>query len=148
MRNGYVYFGFVSAESLKRFIEDFFSGDTFYIKETIDEYKPIFKFEIIKKGRAFSDKGEVRWEEKDGGYNILILTEDKLENIPATISEVTDSWMVEPDMKFYLVIIDPIPMGHISPNFKQYPNDAKYIITSIYKRNGISTFISPRRFEK
>lgn len=141
---GYVYFGIMEIGSLKKFIEEFFSGnEIFYIKETINEYKPSHEFEI--RGRAFSDKGEVRWEEKDGGYNTLILTDSRIENIPAGISEVGGNWMVEPNMKFYLV---PITMGHISPSFKQYPNDAEYIIASIYKRNGISTFISSRRFEK
>ncbi len=143
---GYVYFGIAEIELIEKFIKEFFSGnEIFYIKETIDAYKPSHELEISKKGRAFSDKGEVRWEEKDGGYNTLILTESRLENIPAGISEVNGNWMVEPNMKFYLV---PITMGHISPSFKQYPKDTKHIIASIYKRNGISTFISSRRFEK
>ncbi|VVB88736.1 Uncharacterised protein [uncultured archaeon] len=143
---GYIYFGTVKIELLEKFMKEFFCEDEiFYIKETIDSYKLSPKLEISIKGRAFSNKGEVRWEEKEGAYNTLILTEDKLENIPAGISEVNDNWIVEHDMKFHLV---PLQMGHISPNFKEYPNGAEYIRASIYKRNGISSFISPRRFEK
>ncbi|MCG2738569.1 MAG: hypothetical protein L6265_06920 [Thermoplasmatales archaeon] len=144
MINGYVYSGILSMESLGKFIKEFFSGnETFYIKEVINEYKPT-EPEIFKKGRVFSEKGEVRWEEKNGWYHALILIENRLANLPDGISEIDEDWLVE-NMKLHLVNLQ---MRHISPCFKQYPKDAEYIETSVYKRSGVPTFISPRSFVK
>lgn len=150
MNEGYVYAGTLEVEELERIIKELFSEEgAFYIKEEIDDYQ-IYEGlpehgEIPKKGRIFSDKGEVRWEERnDGKLGVLILAEEALETLPIGIAEVNGDWAVERN-KIYLV---PPGMGHISPKFDDYPKGARRMAVCFYKEKGKNVFISPRRFEK
>lgn len=147
MSSGYAYSGVLDVSTLKNFLKDFFTGDEiFHIKEEIDSYLPDVGLPdgISPKGRVFSDSGEARWEEKDNKYNVLVLTENKIENLPYGFFEAGGNWDVEANKKVYLA---PLNMGCISPKFNEYPKDAKYLMVCFYKKDGRNVFISPRRFE-
>lgn len=148
---GFVYSGRLNKESLLKFISDFFAPEkSFYILQEIDVYEPkegLPSDNIGKKGQIFSEEGEVRWEEKNGKYSVVVLSEHEIATIPAEIIPVNGDWTIEKNEELYLTSPNA---SHVSPNFKKYPkqiNDTSpKLAASFYYRNGIATFVSPRGF--
>lgn len=149
MDSGYVYSGILDLDSLKDLFKEINTENPlFYIKEAIDDYQISEKLPDVKiprNGSVFSDKGEIRWDEKEGMYHVLVLTEEEIKKIPNNLLKIEGNWRIKKNKKLFLV---PLKMGHISPNFKHYPYDAKYLFVCYYLNNEKNYFISPRRFEK
>jgi hypothetical protein len=146
---GFVYTGRLNKESLLKLVSDFFAKEeSFHIRQEIDIYEPKegLPLDIARKGQVFSERGEVRWEEKNGKYFVVILSEHEVATIPVEIAPVNGSWTIE---KKELYLTSP-SAPHISPSFEKYPkqiNDTvPRLLASFYYKDGIATFVSPRRF--
>lgn len=147
---GFVYSGRVDKEPLLKFINDFFIAEkSFYIQQEIETYEieeGLPTGNISKKGQIFSEKGEVRWDEKNGKYHVVILSEHEVSNIPDEIIPTDGNWRIE---EKHLYLTSP-NASHISPNFEKYPkqaSDSMRLVAYFYYKDDIVTFVSPRRFE-
>lgn len=144
---GFVYYGSLDAENLKKFIEDFFKNQQTicHIAKDIDIYelKEGLPLKITKMGQVFSEKGELRWKENRGEYSVTLLTENEMNDMHLGLTRVEGNWITS--KKEYLLVRSDAP--HISPKFDKYPKGARYLEVSIYYKNGAATFVSPRRFK-
>jgi len=148
---GFVYAGRLDKETVMRLIEDFFKGeDAFCISQSLVSYKPEERLpsEIRFKGQVFSRKGEIRWEEEDEKYLVILLSESEFTALPHELTSIDGIWDTE-ETKIYLT---PPNAPHVSPKFDKYPaqtgDTVPKLAVSVYYQEGIATFVSPRRFEE
>ena len=146
---GFVYSGRLDKGSVMRLIKYFFKDeDTFYISQSIVSYKPEkgLPSEILPKGQVFSIKGEIRWEEEDEKYLVILLSDSAFTALPDGFISLDGIWYTE-ESKIYLT---PPDAPHISPKFDEYPTQDDDTVpklnVSVYYKEGRATFVSPRGF--
>jgi hypothetical protein len=149
--SGFVYVGRLDKESVMIVITDFFKGeDAFHISQSLDSYKPEkgLPSEILPKGQVFSRKGEIRWEEEDEKYLVILLSEHEFTALPPAFISLDGIWYTE-ETNIYLT---PPDAPHVYPKFDEYPTQdddtVPKLSVSVYYKKGIATFVSPRRFKR
>jgi hypothetical protein len=143
---GYVYFGILDTDTMEKIIKDFFkNSETYYIAKDIDFYElgEGLPSELKKMGQVFSEKGELRWKEIEGKYLTTLLTEFDTKDIPMGLTKVEGEWRTQKGV----CLLVSLNASHISPKFDKYPKKAKYLEVSIYYKNNVATFVSPRGFK-
>ncbi len=142
--NGYVYFGILEEEILKKVINNFFKTQkAFQIIKDIDNFsfKENYTSDISKMGNIFSEKGELRWKEiNKKSYETLLLTENIINDDFSEMVRINGNW----EVKKYFYSLISLQARHISPQFKDYPKKANSLKMYIYYKNKIPIFVSPR----
>ena len=144
---GFVYYNTLEMDSLRKVIADYFKDqETFLINKELHNYelKTNSLSDISTIGSIFSEKGEIRWKQTDAEkFSILLICESELINNFANFIKIGGDWdAINED--FYLISLNA---RQISPKFKDYPKNANALNISIYYRNNIATFVSPRRYK-
>jgi hypothetical protein len=149
--SGFVYSGRLDKGSVMRLIKYFFKEeDAFYISQSIVSYKPEkgLPSEILPKGQVFSIKGEIRWEEEDEKYLVILLSDSEFTAYPDELTPLDGIW----DTKGHKIYLTPPDAPHIYPNFDNYPvqtaDKVPKLNVTVYYKDSRATFVSPRRFKE
>jgi len=147
---GYVYSGCVDEKLLMSLISDYFEGEeTYHFSQSIELYIPKVGLpsEISSQGQVFSKKGEIRWEEENKGYRVILISESKFTAFPDMLTPLNDIWETEKNA----IYLTPPDAPHVFPKFERYPRQADDNVPKlniiVYSKEGRATFVSPRGFE-
>lgn len=145
MSRGFIYGGKLKDDQLRKLVIAFFNkGEIFNIVEDLDYYKPDkgIPSNFKRKGRVFSEQGEIRWKQTGREFQVLLLSE-KETNQPE-LKLKSENWKVEETRRR----LQALNASHINPSFDQYPLEAKELLAFHYKKNGMVLQTRFRRFTK
>jgi len=135
---GYIYKLELKDNELKDFIKKNLGENLICIPESLDFYEPLSYVpdDLKSKGRAFSEKGEIRWEKYENKFIVILLTETLKENQPDFQCEVEE-------LEFSLFSLED---KRINPKFERYPTGKKdgKLKTYVYIKDGMPLTIRLR----
>jgi len=97
-------------------------------------------------GAVFNERGELRWQREGDGYRALLLTETPTASPSEKLTPLEGDWTVEEQR----LMLQNLKEARVHPPFPQYPHGktSGWIQAFLYKRNGVSMYLSLRTFEE
>jgi len=142
MNKGWVYSGELDEGALRSLIQSF-SGLTMLSWDLARLDFPA-GVELRQGGCAFGRSLEVRWEPTSGGrFRVLVLSDAEIPNLLPEFKLVEGDWQRSESM-LRLVDLDD---KRFTPQFSAYLGGGRsgvQLRCSVFLRNGIVTFVSPR----
>lgn len=93
-----------------------------------------------EQGSVFNRQGELRWWKEGNRYQGLLLSEQEITELPS----LDGQWEVEEGEVFLQDLAEP----RVRPTFDRYPHGVTQgrLRAKVYRRDGITVWISPRDF--